>query len=307
MNDLTLTWAGEASDWECDDLGHLNMRYYFYKVAQAREMLFLRLGLTHCFSQGAHATIDVRDYHIKYIAEARPGSPLRIFSGIADLGETDMRLIHVMYHADDRVACTVIETVRHMYLRGSRSFEWPDRVRESYKRFMAQVPDVAKPRGLDLETPPLPISQQIAAEKGMSHLGCGVFRPDEADIFGRVTPQALLGRVTETVGHFVSAWPEMYLEDFGRNRSVSGALLEARISLGESPKPGQGYDFYSGIQSANPNVRSLLHKIFDIETGAQIMSMQGVGCLIDLKARKHVKTSAETIAAMTKVAVDIQF
>jgi len=75
---FTLTWAGECSAWECDELGHLNMRHYVYKTAQARAGLIIRMGLANAFKLGATSSIRVKDFHIKYQGEARPGDPLKI-------------------------------------------------------------------------------------------------------------------------------------------------------------------------------------------------------------------------------------
>jgi len=76
MDGFVLTWAGECSSWECDDLGHLNMRNYVKKFGEARKGLMIRLGLIEAFKPGTSSSIRVRDFHIKYQGEARPGNPL---------------------------------------------------------------------------------------------------------------------------------------------------------------------------------------------------------------------------------------
>jgi len=69
---FTLTWAGECSAWECDELGHMNMRHYVHKTDEARRGLIIRLGLNRAFHPGVVSTIRCRDFHIKYQGEARP-------------------------------------------------------------------------------------------------------------------------------------------------------------------------------------------------------------------------------------------
>lgn len=304
MGDFVHTWSGEASQWECDDLGHLNMRHYLYKIAQARQMLGLLLGLTSSFKKDAHSTFRVREFHIRYLGEARPGAPLRVQSAITDLRKTDMDMVHIMYHFDGRPACSVSERVDHISTRTQDSFPWPSRVREAAQPYIIPMPEIAKSKGIDLTAAPSLMSEQDAITGGMQVIGKGVFRPDETDIWGRVPPQALLGRVTETVGQFTTAWPEMFeSESLSGNRPINGAILEGRMILGSPPEAGDGYTFYSGIKDAGPNVRALVHKLYNVVSGDLIASMQGVGCLMDLEARKHVKTPQDTIDRLNVAAV----
>jgi len=46
---------------------------------------------------------------------------------------------------------------------------------------------------------------------GAAHIGAGVFQPAELDVFSCVTGQALLGRITESVGNFYALWPEIHI------------------------------------------------------------------------------------------------
>lgn len=298
------SWSGEASNWECDELGHLNMRHYMYKVGQARQMLFIRLGLPHAFKKGAHSTVRVDEFHIKYLAEARPGAPLHIHSAVLDISETSMRLIHVMRHYDGRPACSVTETVSHIARRTGEAFNWPSRLRDAAPDYRADLPDFAAPRGLDLSLPSSPPAYDAAQALGMTAIGVGVFQKHEGDIFGAIPPEAILGRVTETVGNFVQAWPEMILEGPGRDRSISGALFEARVIIHNMALTGEPYEFFSGIRGVNANVRDLVHCLYSPLDGRIWASMQGIGGLMDLKARKHVKTSAQTIADMSALMLD---
>ena len=58
---FVLTWAGECAAWECDELGHLNMRHYVGKFSQARAFLFIQLGLVNAFKARALSTVRVKD------------------------------------------------------------------------------------------------------------------------------------------------------------------------------------------------------------------------------------------------------
>ena len=128
MPGFILTWAGECSAWECDELGHLNMRHYVKKFGQARRGFIISLGLSHAFLPDTDSSVRVKDFHIRYHGEARPGQALKIETALIELLESTAKLCHIMYHFDGRIAASVIETVEHIYLHGHRVFRWPARL-----------------------------------------------------------------------------------------------------------------------------------------------------------------------------------
>ncbi|WP_156811904.1 thioesterase family protein [Robiginitomaculum antarcticum] len=302
MEPMPLTWVGECSAWECDELGHMNMRHYVYKFAQARARFAYTLNLPEAVEYGATSQIRPTDCHIRYLAEARPGAPLLIRSGVLALSDHGADILHIMYHVDGRPAATLRETVEHISQRTLGLFEWPQRTRDAAQGNMTTLPDFARPRGVDLNAAPQrPDAEQVKAW-GQNYIGTGVFLPEEADSFGRIAQPALFGRVTSTVGHFDQAWPENYdADNYGK---ISGALLEARLAFGPDALPGQAYDFYSGIQAVTENVRTLVHIMVNAEDGSHIMSMCGVGGLMDLTARRHMKTGKAEIKSLSALAIE---
>jgi len=278
----------------------MNMRHYVYKFAQARARLAYHLDLPEAVQRGATSQIRPLDCHIRYLAEARPGAPLLVKSAVLAMTETGADLLHVMYHADGRAAASLRERVEHISQRTLKPFAWPNRARAAAKSIMTALPDFARPRGVDLDAAPVFPNAAQAKAWNQQFLGSGVFTPDEADSFGRIAPPALFGRVTSTVGHFTAAWPENNApENYGK---ISGALFEARLAFGRDCAPGDGYDFYSGIKLVTANIRTLVHTMVNAHTGAHILSMQGVAGLMDLQARKHMKTAPAQIEALGRLA-----
>jgi len=293
------TWVGECSAWECDDLGHLNMRYYMHKAQQARQMFIIKLGLDNAFHKNSASSVRVRDFHIKYLGEARPGDPLRFESGLLELGEDTARICHIMYHHDGRLAATIHETVEHYYLPTRQSFAWPRRVVEAAKALTVELPAPAKARNIDMDATPKAIDETRLKKLGVNLLGMGVFQPHECGIGGTVTTQSLLGRTTETIATFDEGWPEMTDQAF-RDSNGSGALLEARCFINQRAVAGQAYHFYSGVQSGDSYTRRIIHNMVDAVSGENLFSMDAVGCLFDLNARKLIKATPAQIKVLEK-------
>ncbi len=294
---FTLTWAGECSAWECDELGHLNMRHYVYKTAQARAGLIIRMGLPDAFKTDAMSSIRVKDFHIKYQAEARPGDPLKIESGLLSLDEETAKLCHVMYHADGRIAATVVEIIEHIYLREIRKFPWPSRVRENAEKFMVQLPAPAKPRNINLSDPQTGMSLSELEGLGLNILGAGVFGPEEADNTGHITPQAFFGRTTSSIGWYTEGWPEIHNVDY-REGGGMAALLEARAVFHSWPEVGDAYTYVPGFLGANTYTRAILHNLLNPVTGASYMTTVAMGCLFNTNTRSLVKTSDDQVEAL---------
>jgi len=296
------TWVGEASAWQCDDLGHLNMRHYMTKAREARQMFIIRLGLSEAFTPRTSSTVRVRDFHIKYLAEARPGDSLRIQSGLIDITETQLVLCHMMYHADHRLAATIVETVEHFSIPSGKAFAWPQRVREKSGDFQIDLPDSAKPRGLRWDAPH--IGPDLATLKGwgMKPIGMGVFQDAEMDRTQAAKAEAILGRTTETIAAFKEGWEELQDAEL-RAQGLLGALLEMRAFINSPARTGDPYLFFSGVQSNNTHTRTLIHNIVNPVSGKNYSSMIAVGCLFNLNTRKLVKASPEQVVRIQANAI----
>ncbi len=296
------TWVGECSAWECDDLGHLNMRHYMTKTYQARQMMIIHLGLGHVFKAKSDSTVWIRDYHIKYHGEARPGNSLFIETGVLSFTEDTLTLCHMMYHVDRRIAASIVETIEHISQHTRQTFKWPSRVYNALANYQVEIPTPAKPRGFSPDLNSVAPTEADLKRWHANPIGVGVFQPGEIGHHGHVTAQAFLGRTTETIAHFKDGYPELH-DVKAREAGLSGAMLEARAFIHARPQAGDGYRFYSGIQSGNRYTRNLVHHMVDAQTGSCLFSMLGVGCIFDLNSRRLVKATEAQVATLETLAL----
>ncbi len=290
LANFTLSWAGECSAWECDELGHMNMRHYVHKIDEARRRLIIKLGLPRAFHPGVASTVRCRDLHIKYQGEARPGNPLRIDSAILELGDSTARLCHIMTHRDGRIAATIVETVEHVYLPEDKIFPWPKRVRDLAPQFTAELPNPAKARNVEAVARFRGMSLSELESAGAKVIGTGVFNASELDITNRVTMGSFFGRTTSTIAWFREGWPE-FEDPAYQAGGMSAALLEMRAVIHHYPGRGDAYSYLPAMIGANAYTRQFVHNIVDPVTGKSWVSMQASGCKFDLNARKLVKAT----------------
>ncbi len=299
LDGFTQSWAGECSAWECDDLGHMNMRHYVHKTDEARRGLIIQLGLTAAYKTGTASTVRCRDLHIKYQGEARPGDPLQINSTIIELHESTARLCHIMTHRDGRIAATVVETVEHVYLPSDKVFPWPKRVRDAAPKLTADIPSPAKPRNIDGSVDHVGMSLSALKAAGAKVIGTGVFGLEELDISQRVTMGSFFGRTTSTIGWFKDGWPEFEDTEYQAS-GKSAALLEMRAVIHRYPSRGDAYVYLPAMTGANAYTREFVHNVVDPVSGESWVSMQASGCKFDLKARKLIKATDADLAQLAQ-------
>ncbi|MEL6686575.1 MAG: thioesterase family protein [Pseudomonadota bacterium] len=299
---FTTCWSGDCSAWECDELGHLNMSYYLDKFEQARMGLFVRLGLTNAFKPGAHSTVRSRDIHLKYLAEARPGSPLRIESALIALHEDTAEVGHVMYHRDGRMAATLREVVEHVYVSEDRTFAWPSRLKAKADAHTDQMPAPARPRNLSLDWDiPTPDATYLES-LGASDIGGGIFLDADTMPSGHVPFSRIFRRITTTLGWFGEGWPEFadpaYIEAGG-----SAVLLEVRVTMPTFLQAGDCYHLRPAVVSANPYTRLIMHNVLNSVTGECVAVGYAASGLFNLKTRKLVKATEEQNEQLMAVAI----
>ena len=287
------TWTGEAEAHECDALGHLNMRHYLYKAQQARQMFIMMLGLPKAFTKGYPSSVKFMDAHIQYKTESRPGQLLRIETGLLDIGDVSMTLLHVIYHADSgTVSATIIENIDHVYLPTGQSFNWPIRVKRAAQDFKVTMPNYAAPRSLDLTSKLKAPTQSQLEEWGVKPIGRGVFQRIETDMFERIMGAAILGRASDCVAHYKGGWPEAHDPQQSPHK-VMGILLETRLMCHKPVYAGQPFIFYSAVADINKRTRRLVHTMINPFDGTALASMDAVAALFDLEARKIVEPTPD--------------
>jgi len=303
---MTELWRGNANAWECDELGHMNVQFYMAKASEAVATLARLAGLGGVFREDTNATLVPRRIHIKYLAEAHPGAPLVIHGGFTGRTETSAEACLVMSHGDgDRVAATFRMQLDHVSPREGRVFAWPRRFHEACETLTVETPDIARPRGLEEVAPSGTASIRQADKLGLQQIGIGAFTPAEIGPFGRIRPDVLLGRVSNSVIHFANAFPEEIAFHAGElEQRIGSALLETVILPQRWPRAGDSYVIRSGLKGLSGKVRNLVHWVLDPQTGLPWWTTEGVAAPMDLDARKLIDPTPEMRARLEAASVD---
>lgn len=298
-------WRGNANAWECDELGHMNVKFYLAKASEAIAGLAAQSGLRHIHRADANATLLPTALHIRFLAEARPGAPLVIEGGWTAIGESSCSAVLVMRHGGTgQPAASLRIDLDHVSPRDGRAFLWPSHFPARLQGGLVELPDFARPRGLADDGGATPVSLQRADALALEPVGRGRFAPGEMDVFGRMQTEVLLGRISDSVVNFKAGFPEEWAFHQGQaGARIGSALLECRILPQRWPRAGDSYVVRSGLKAFGPKVRNIVHWVLDPATGKPWWTVEGVAAPMDLDTRKIIELSDDIRAGLEQACV----
>lgn len=293
-------YQGSVNTWECDDGGHLNIRFHMERAFTGLAHMARALELPRAFTESAGSTLIATEAHVRFIKEARPGAPLVMHGGVVEFGESDATLCFDMRHHDGAPGTAFTFKVRHVETRGLRSFPWSARSRAAAKALKCKPPEHAKPRSIDVTQPAADASIANAEALGVNRIGGAIVYPDQCDALGRLRGEHFVGRISDSVPNLLAPWRQAAATD---GVQPAGAVVEARYVFRRYPRAGELIEVRSGIAEIGDKTLRLVHWILDPETGAAWASMEGVALTFDVNTRKALTPSAEARERVSKLVV----
>jgi len=276
---MEILWRGNANAWECDELGHLNVRFYLAKAAEAAGALAQKIAMPDAFAARAPATLAARSMTVRFLTEVLPGAPLAIRGGVLDHDATGLTAVMILDHcALERPAAAFTVRLDHYSPHCARVFPWSQRTRVALQDLRVSAPAEMAVRSLRDGPGECDVSLQRADALGLQSVGRGMINPEETDAFGRMRVEFAFGKISSSVVHLETGFPEQWAA-FRENRApdAASAVLEARLNFHRFPRAGTGYVVRSGLASVTEKVRTLVHWVCDPASGAPLWTMEAVG------------------------------
>jgi acyl-CoA thioester hydrolase len=287
-------YAGTVNSWECDEGGHLNVRFHIERAMTGLALLAAELGMRPSNS-GAAATLIPLDLYVRYHNEARGGEGLLMRGGVVDMQDRGAIMGLDTRHRDGRSANALRLTVAHAEPRSLKPFPWPAQARAAAARLACALPEHAKPRSIDLSRTPCEPTRARADELGLVRSGAFVVTPDQCDVFGRLRPEHIAGRVSDSTGNFVAAWRKLLAVD---GVETAGAVLESRIVYRRWPRAGDLIEVRSGVAEVQAKTNRYVHWLVDPVSGAAWASVETISLVFDPATRKAMTPTPEALAAL---------
>lgn len=281
-------FRGTVSTWECDEMGHLNVRYYGVKVQEAVAVLGHAIGLGPDDLRTAGAVLAVAEQHLRFLRELHAASGVSIVGGILETDDLEIHAYVELRHAiSGETSASVTMPLRLVSLATGEILPVPAEVKAKARALACTLPDYAAPRGLTLHPPRSDAHGTLAAQFGMRTISKGTVGMAHCDERGVMLPAHVIGRVADGVVNFLPALaPEATaLRQHGK---IGSAVVEYRLCYHRYPRAGDLIEVRTGLKAIAERIIQLVHWIFDPADGGIYATSEAVAVTLDLEARKSM-------------------
>jgi acyl-CoA thioester hydrolase len=286
-------WRGGVNTWECDDNGHLNVRFYVARASEGLVGLAGALGMDGAFHAGADATLLIKEQHIRFLREARPGAALHMLAGVVSIEGDEARVLQLLFHSlTGELAASFQTVISHVTSREGRAFPWSARTLARAVDLTMAIPPRAAPRSVALAPVACAPSLAEADRLGLVALASGAFGATDVDAFGRMRPELFIGRVSDGVPRLRAVLGDLRAPP----AHVGGAVVEYRLIHRDWPRAGDRFEIRSGLAGLAGDAQRIIHWMLDPVSGKAWGSAEAIAVRLDLRARRMIPLDDETRA-----------
>jgi acyl-CoA thioester hydrolase len=301
-------YRGSINTWECDEMGHMNVRFYVAKMMEGLAEFAHAAGLSHAFRSGGPSTLAPRDQHIRFMREAKAGEPFTMFACVLEVAESSVLLYQQIDHTSGEPCASFRTWVDHVDVATGAVFPWSDKTRAILESLADAAPAACAPRSIDLTTKPR-ITAKMADADAVSApvIGRGVVAANQCDLSGRMMAEYFIARVSDSVAHLLRPWRTSLAkqaEARGETVRMGGAVLEYRLVYRRWPSAGDRFVIRSGRGFQKEKTHSFVHWILDPDSGEAWCTSEAVAVALNLETRKIMAATPEMMAALANVAPD---
>lgn len=297
-------WKGSCNQWDCDEMGHMNVRVYVEKQMEGLVALAYAAGMPNAFRPEAPSTLVPVDQHIRFVREVLPGKPISMQGSVLEIGETDAVVYQELRHSDGSLAAAFRTRIVHVDTAESSPFPWSRRALEKLEALKGATPQEALPRSFDPDAPGLPVSEiTLDRVKAVSAplIGMGAVPPQHCGANGWMQPSWVIGRISDSVPNLLHDWRTKVGQTAG-GRRMGAAVLEYRLRYHRHPRAGDLFSIHSSLGRVQGKTHGLVHWVMDPLTGGPWATSEAVAISLDLDARKAVEAPPEMLSELERIA-----
>jgi acyl-CoA thioester hydrolase len=107
MSALIETHRGVVYPWQCDHMGHMNVMWYVGKFDEATWNLLSAFGVTPSFLRENARGMAAVEQQLFYRRELHAGEVVSVHSGLLELRDKVLRMVHEMRNAETGAVAAV--------------------------------------------------------------------------------------------------------------------------------------------------------------------------------------------------------
>ena len=272
-----------VNTWDCDHMGHLNVRHYLRHSKHGLNVLLLQLGLPPETCKERGLVVRARDQHLRFRQELRPGTSFTVQAGIV-ANEPSLIAYEEMRTLQGEVSATIVSELALFESRTGSEAAWPEALLEAARQERCAVPPYAAVRSVT-ETPTRKrIRHDQALKMGLMPGFLGAVTVSDCDASGLMHEAGCMALIADGISHTFRALYGLV----ERPPGIGGAALEYRFVFHSWPQLDQLVEVRSGVSSLGSKTIQLTHHLFELASGACFATAQAVIAWFDLDARKTV-------------------
>ena len=288
-------YRGSAQTWECDAMGHLNVRYYMARVDDGLVALATELGLGSSHEHRLGRGLVAVEHHVRFHREVLPGAPLVMLAGILEASRFGL---HVYFELRDLLlgdpAAAIQAQVRYVGRATREPGPLPEEIDERVAPLTVVAPEHGRPRGIELYPPRPKPSLDEADELGLWEIYRGPVRVADCDRHGFLTAASFMARLSEGMPSLFAALRGNEPAQTGPALGQRGwAALEYRLVYRSMPQPGDLLCVRSGLRGLGRKTLSLVHWVFEVAAGKAVGTAEAVSTRFDTETRRALPISDE--------------
>ncbi len=297
-------YRGTPNAWECDEMGHMNVRFYLAKLMEGVGVFCYHAVMPNAFRTNAPSTVQLKDLHIRFVKEAHAGAPVYMTAGALEVAESSALIYVQVNHLDGEPCAAFRFRMDHIDIHTRQPFLWSPKTIEALKSLTAETIEVTAPRSIDFNaTSNPPPTMETASEMGCLQIGTGLVLPEQCDVFGNMKTDFFIGRVSDSAPHLIDSTGK------GLSRSpspdqegqrIGTAALEYRFIFHNRPIAGDTFVVYGGLGEIASKTFGLFYWLMDPHTNTAYATVQATLVQFDLDTRKAVPLPSEAVTALKK-------
>jgi acyl-CoA thioester hydrolase len=129
MAKLFETARGTVHTWQCDHMGHINVRAYGEFFEEACWQLYNRIGITPSLLRSGKFHMAAVQQDISYKKELLAGDVVEVRSGVLEVREKVLRFIHELHNGEtDELCATSVFTVVCLDSEARKARRFPEEI-----------------------------------------------------------------------------------------------------------------------------------------------------------------------------------
>ena len=259
---MITVWRGSVNQWDCDEMGHMNVRVYVEKAIEVLGVLAAKAEMPFAFVANAPSTWIVEDQHIRYMREVLPVRPLTMESCVIEVTECHAIIYQQILHSNGDVAAAFRSKVRHANSKSGVAFPWPKRTRKILESLIGTLPTSTAPKGVMSDGPLLPPEQVSFSKKKDINAplrGLGMVLLEQCDVHSRMSPAVFLGKISDAVPNLLFEWRNEVFNAAGEGVKMGAAVVEYRLVYLGWPEAGDTIAVYSSLNWVSAKAHSLVY------------------------------------------------